>query len=120
MYKKIAVVDSIQNAKQMKEELIDRYGTIPKPVENLILISLIKSFAALAGIVSVIRNGRVFTLKYGDDNTPDAAQLLEILTQYQGVAQLKAGDPPYIVFKAQNNAVDRLLKFLRDIRRCII
>ena len=58
VYKKIAAVDGVKSARQMKEELSDRFGTVPRPVENLILIALIKSAAAKAGIVSVTRSGR--------------------------------------------------------------
>ena len=99
VYKKIADVDGIRSAKQMKEELLDRYGKVPRPVQNLILISLIKSYAARAGIVSVTRNGRMFTLKYGVERTPDARRLLKVLGAYQGVAKLRATEPPNIVFK---------------------
>ncbi|MGI5848649.1 MAG: transcription-repair coupling factor [Christensenellales bacterium] len=119
-YKKIAAVDGMQSAKQIKEEIADRYGAVPKPVENLILISLIKSFALRAGIVSVTRNGRVFTLKYGEESRLNVNKLLKVLEQYKNMAQLKSAIPPYIVFKAQTNAIDALLKFLKEARRCII
>lgn len=120
VYKKIADVDGVPSAKQMKDELRDRYGKAPRPVQNLILISLIKSFAARAGIVSVTRSGRIFTMKYGTEATPDARRLLKVLANYQGIAKLRATEPPFIVFKPPKDAVDALLGFLRDIRRCII
>ena len=120
VYKKIAAVDGTKSARQMKEELSDRFGKVPKPVENLILISLIKSAAAKAGIVSVTRSGRIFSLKYGETIAPNAQKLIAVLARYPGTAQLKATEPPYIMLKPQGRAVDALLTFLRDIRRCII
>ena len=119
-YKKIAAVDGMSNAKRIREELADRYGDVPRPVENLILISLIKSFAARAGIVSVTRSGKAYALKYGPERGPDVNKLLTVLGQYEDVAQLKAAVPPYIVFRPPGGAVDELLRFLKDIRRCII
>ena len=119
-YKNIAAVDSKRSAMQVKEELHDRYGKLPKTVENLILISIIKSYAAMAGIVSVTRNGRTFSLKYGDENGPDTNKLLKVLKRYESSAQLKAATPPYIIFKARDRAIDNLLLFLRDISRCCI
>jgi len=120
VYKKIAAVDGVRSAKQMKEELSDRYGKVPRSVENLILISLIKSAAAKAGIVSVTRSGRTFSLKYGEMRAPDVGKLLAVLDKYQGTAQLRFAEPPFIVFSPKSAAIDALLGFLRDIRRCII
>ncbi len=119
-YKKIAAIDGMQVAKQIREELHDRYGDAPKPVENLIMISLIKGFAARAGLVSVTRSGRTYTLKYGPELAPDVGRLLAVLEKYRGVAQLKAAEPPFILLRPPGGAVDELLKFLADIRRCII
>jgi transcription-repair coupling factor (superfamily II helicase) len=119
-YKKIAAVDGMQSAKHIREELHDRYGDVPKPVENLVLISLIKAYAARAGLVSVTRSGRTYTLKYGPERGPDVGRLLCVLEKYKGIAQLKAAEPPFIVLKPPGGAVDELLRFLTDIRRCII
>jgi transcription-repair coupling factor (superfamily II helicase) len=119
-YKRIAAVDGMQSAKRVREELADRYGEPPKSVENLLMISLIKGFAARAGIVSVIRSGKTYALKYGAERSPDVSRLLAVLGQYENTAQLKAAEPPYIVFRPPGGAVDELLRFLRDIRRCII
>jgi transcription-repair coupling factor (superfamily II helicase) len=119
-YKKIAAVDGMQSAKRVREELSDRFGKLPKPVENLVMISLIKSFAARAGIAAVTRSGKAYSLKYGPERGPDLARLLTVLSRYPDVAQLKAAEPPYIVFKPPGGAVEELLKFLKDIRRCII
>ena len=114
-YKKIAAVDGLRSAKQVKEEIADRYGTVPKTVENLILITLIKSYAARAGIASVTRNGRIFTLKYGDEKKPQAKRLLKVLSRYEDAAQLRAAEPPFIVFRAHKDAIGELIRFLKDI-----
>jgi transcription-repair coupling factor (superfamily II helicase) len=119
VYKKIAAIDGVKAAKLLKEEIVDRYGQLPKAVENLMLISLIKAYAAQAGILSVTRSGHAFTLKYGEDTAVDIEKLLLVLAQYPGAAQLKAAEPPYIVFKASKRVVDDLLRFLTDIRRSV-
>ena len=119
IYKKIAAVEDLAGAKQIREEIADRYGHVLKPVENLILISLIKSFASKAGIVSVTRNGRGFILKYGAETRLNVKRLLEVLKRYENEAQLRFADPPFIAFNPAGRTAD-LLKFLRDISRCII
>jgi transcription-repair coupling factor (superfamily II helicase) len=120
VYKKIAAVDGLGSAKAVREELNDRYGKVPKTVENLILISLIKSFASKAGISSVTRSGRAFVLKYGDESRISVKKLIKVLEQYSGIAQLRSAAPPFILYDPRERALDSLLKFLKDIRRCII
>ncbi len=118
IYKKIAAIDGVKNARVLKDEISDRYGRLPRTVENLMLISLIKAYAARAGIISVTRSGRTFTLKYVEDAAVNAERLLAAFEKHPGQAQLKAAVPPYIVFKTVKNSLDELIRFLSDIRRC--
>ncbi len=45
IYKRIAGIENEQECSDMREELIDRFGQIPKSVENLLRIALIRSHA---------------------------------------------------------------------------
>jgi transcription-repair coupling factor (superfamily II helicase) len=118
VYKKIAAIEGTRSAKQLKEEIVDRYGKMPRSVENLMLISLIKRFAARAGIVSVTRNASAFTLKFPEECTIDTQKLLHMLQKHRNTARLRDAVPPYITFKAPKTAIDALLQFLNDIRGC--
>ena len=42
IYKRIAGIESISESEDMKEELLDRFGEIPKSVDNLLRIALIR------------------------------------------------------------------------------
>jgi len=117
VYKKIAAVEGTRSAKELKEEIVDRYGKMPRPVENLMLISLIKRFAARAGIVSVTRTAHAFMLKYPEECAIDSGRLLRVLQKHRN-SRLRDAVPPYITFKAPKTAVKALLQFLNDIRHC--
>lgn len=45
MYKKFVAVSSLEDVEDLSEELLDRFGTIPKPVENLLTISRLRVYA---------------------------------------------------------------------------
>ena len=45
IYKRIADIQTDEETEEMLEELIDRFGDPPKPVENLLYIAKIKSLA---------------------------------------------------------------------------
>ena len=58
MYKKIAAVNGNEDADDVKDELLDRYGDIPKETLSLITISLIRRKCEQIGIVKIEeRNG---------------------------------------------------------------
>ena len=57
VYKRIAEVETKEEAADMKEELIDRFGEVPKSVENLLSIVLIKARAHKVFVTSLEEDG---------------------------------------------------------------
>ena len=53
MYKRIAAISDIDSLRDVQDELIDRYGDIPRSVQTLLDISLLKSKAEDVGLSSV-------------------------------------------------------------------
>ena len=56
-YKRIAAIESAEDAEDVLDELIDRYGDPPKSVQSLGDVSLIRVTAARAGIVEIVQRG---------------------------------------------------------------
>lgn len=56
MYQRIAELDDEQEERELIDELIDRFGDVPKPLQNLVEISVIRKKAMNWGIVSIIQN----------------------------------------------------------------
>jgi transcription-repair coupling factor (superfamily II helicase) len=55
MYKRIAGIETEEERSDMEEELVDRFGDIPRAAQNLLQIALLKSGAHRAGIVRVLQ-----------------------------------------------------------------
>mgnify|MGYP000469576885 CR=1 FL=1 len=53
IYKRIAGIENEAEMDDMLEELIDRYGDIPRKVQQLLQIALLKSLAHSAYLVAV-------------------------------------------------------------------
>ena len=47
IYKRISGIENQEEYMDMQDELIDRFGDIPKPVENLLLIAQIKAMSTI-------------------------------------------------------------------------
>ena len=59
IYKKIAAVESAADVEDVREELIDRFGEIPLPAQNLLRIALIRAVAAVLDIAEITGSGGV-------------------------------------------------------------
>lgn len=64
LYRRIAAVRSEEEADELVDELIDRYGEPPRPVNNLISVALLRAAAAQCRINDLAQKGDrlIFTL----------------------------------------------------------
>ncbi|MFG2025013.1 transcription-repair coupling factor [Streptomyces sp. NPDC048825] len=56
-YRAIASVNSEDDIKSVREELVDRYGKLPEPVENLLLVAGLRMFARACGVAEIVLQG---------------------------------------------------------------
>ncbi|MDQ1026837.1 transcription-repair coupling factor (superfamily II helicase) [Streptomyces umbrinus] len=56
-YRSIASVNSEEDVKAVREELVDRYGKLPEPVENLLLVAGLRMLARACGVGEIVLQG---------------------------------------------------------------
>ncbi len=115
MYKKIAAIESEDDQFQIEDELVDRYGDIPKAVQNIIAVAALKVRAKAAGIIEIIQHGTVLNLKFADGRlTPEIIMALDKKYPMQ-IKVLSQTEPAVSVkLKAQN-----ILKIVNDLLNVI-
>ncbi|MBF7096936.1 transcription-repair coupling factor [Alkalibacter mobilis] len=79
LYKKIAGVENSGDADEIKDELIDRYGDIPKAVLNLINVALVKNSASTAGIESVKETGQDIKFVFDEGHYLEPLEIKELI-----------------------------------------
>ena len=89
MYKKISQILSPEDAEDITDEFIDRFGDMPKPVVRLISVALVKALAERAGISRVEARDGVLTLHTGK---PNLAVWSEVFSSYRGMRFAPSGD----------------------------
>ena len=92
MYKRIAAISSKEDAEDVRDELLDRYGNIPKETENLIKIALIKRRCEKLGIVKLEQ--RDLKLNVFPKDTPDRQTAIDIASEFAGRVLLSMGKEP--------------------------
>ncbi|MCB0910339.1 MAG: transcription-repair coupling factor, partial [Propionibacteriaceae bacterium] len=73
MYKRLAAVTSEADIAGVREELVDRYGTPPPPVEALLAVASFRLLARRYGVHEVVAQGAM--VRFAPADLPDSAQM---------------------------------------------
>ena len=100
LYRRIAHIRSEEEADDLVDELVDRYGDPPRPVNNLISVALLRAAAAKCGITEIAQRGERLNFTLRD---PDLARVSAIAGRpaYRGRLLFSAGDKPYLSLKVK-------------------
>lgn len=107
LYRRIARIRTQEEADDITDELIDRYGDPPAGVTNLVAIALLRSKAASLGITEISQKEtllRFFLPK------PDFARVAAVcgLEKYARRLLFSAGDKPHLALRLKKD--DNILK----------
>ncbi|MFG2906351.1 transcription-repair coupling factor [Kitasatospora sp. NPDC048286] len=72
-YRSIAAVNSEEDIQQVRDELVDRYGKLPEPVENLLLVAALRLYARRCGIADITLQGS--NVRFGPVELRESQQL---------------------------------------------
>ncbi len=64
IYKKISMIENEDDEFEIEDEMIDRFGDIPKAAQNVIMVALLKARARAAGIMEISHKGEYVTVKF--------------------------------------------------------
>jgi transcription-repair coupling factor (superfamily II helicase) len=78
-YKRIASARSDDELQRIRDEVADRYGRLPEPVENLFAFARVRREAEALGILSIDRAGESLAIKLGEKARVEPERLLEFL-----------------------------------------
>ena len=116
IYKRIADVRTEEDALDVTDELIDRFGEPPKPVTGLIRVALARSASAAADIYEIRQNESNILLF---SNAIDMDKVSRLAEQLRGRIMVSAGQQTYITVKrapgqSPVNTIEEALKILRN------
>ena len=111
IYKKIAAIESEEDALDLTDELIDRFGDPPPSVKGLVDVALIRGTAASLGIREISQRGESMLLY---PESLDLARIAPLANGLRGRVMVNAGSKPYISVKMLRgqNPVDAIREIL--------
>lgn len=117
MYKKIASIENEEDVSDIRTELADRFGNIPKETSSLIEIAYIKTLCINTGIISMSQKGSNILFTFSEGKV-DLKAVGELTNRFKKRILFTASITPYITFKIEGLPKDKLLeniKFLLQI-----
>ncbi len=114
VYRSIAAIRSDEDALDVTDELIDRFGEPPKAVLGLIKIALIKNRAAMAGISEIKHNGGNLVFYIREMSDEDIERVGVLVKGMPGRVMLSMGSKAYFTVK-----IDRKLSIIENVARVL-
>jgi transcription-repair coupling factor (superfamily II helicase) len=90
-YKRISEAKSEEEAKQIEDELRDRYGPPPEAVRNLLQFAVVKTVVERAGVEAIDRRQGMLNVKFHREARVDPERLMNIVTTTEGAQFTPAG-----------------------------
>ncbi|NSW92539.1 MAG: transcription-repair coupling factor [Firmicutes bacterium] len=120
MYKKIASIENEEDMLDIRDELLDRYGELTPPVENLIQIAYIKALAKDLGFIAINEKDGSIILQLRDGDSISIETLGKLAAKYKGQILFNAGTSPYLRYKIsgmnRENLLENIKILLHDIK----
>ena len=101
LYKRIALIENEYDRLDIMDEMIDRYGDLPKPAENLLMIALIRANALKCKITSISQDGTEFKIIPAHI---DIDVWSEVEENFDGKMKIILSSKPYISIRPNKNA----------------
>jgi transcription-repair coupling factor (superfamily II helicase) len=84
-YKRVSSVASEVEKQDVRKELQDRFGALPKAVENLLEFALLKSMCERLRIAAVERQGTKIALRFHPETTLEPSAVVKVVRSRKGI-----------------------------------
>ena len=119
VYQNIALCRTEEDIQNVIDEIIDRYGVMPKELENLIEIARIKELCRNAGVIKISEKKNVFNdtknvVFYYDKNKYNPENVDILIKKYGYDIKFSAGVEPYVTLRVGNLNDEELIEKIKE------
>lgn len=101
IYKRISGIENEEEYMDMQDELLDRFGEMPKAVTNLLQVALLKALAHKAYVTEVRINRQEVRLSMFQNAKLNTDQIPDLIASYQGELRFVVAEQPYFSYVDQ-------------------
>ena len=103
VYKRISGIENEEEYLDMQDELMDRFGDIPKAVANLLQVALLKAMAHRAYVTEVRINRQEIRLTMYPNAKLNTAGIPELVASYGDELRFVMAEQPYFLYVDRRN-----------------
>ena len=119
LYKRIAGIENQEEAEDMLDELLDRFGEPPLSVRSLMDVAVVKAAAHRAWITEIRQTGEEIRISFFERARLNPAVFPALMAeeQYRNCLFFHMGKPPYLIYrpKGTDRRPENVLKKLREL-----
>ncbi len=126
IYKRIASLENREEADDMLEELIDRFGEPPKSVQNLLKAADVKAEAHRVYVTEIKQQQDSYKVTLFERAPINVQGISALQQQYNGQLEFKAEAVPYFLFRPRmvrgkkETPLDRIRELLKDMQALLL
>ena len=106
LYRRLSQLETKVDLEGFAAELIDRFGTLPREVNTLLLVVRIKAMCKRAHIAKLDAGPKGVTIQFHNDKFPNPAGLVAFVQDQQGAARIK--DNKIVLMRAWSSEADKI------------
>ena len=119
VYQNIALCRTEEGIQNVIDEIIDRYGVMPKELENLIEVARIKELCRKAGIIKIAQKKNMFTelqnlVFYYDKDKYNPEIVDKLIKKYGYDIKFSAGIEPYVTLRIGTLKDEELIEKIKE------
>ncbi len=84
LYKRLASVEGLEEIDRIRDEIVDRFGPVPGPIENLLRCGALKHLARKLRLRSVDRTERRLVVRFRPETPVDWSRVTPLLKRHAG------------------------------------
>lgn len=111
IYKRISGIENEEEYMDMQDELMDRFGDIPKPVDNLLKVAGLKALAHSVYVAEVNINRQEIRLTMYKNAKLKVEGIPMLIDKYRGDLKLQMGEEPRLTYldRKKNQSTDAMI-----------
>ncbi len=115
LYKKIACIQNQEDYYELQEELEDRFGDLPKSVQTLLEVVLLKAEANALGVTAIRQKQGNLLLEFRSQPNIDPTRLTQLITREKGKYLFTTGAVPHLTIKPGRDEAKKPLPLIKSL-----
>lgn len=118
IYKRISAIETDEDMEDMIEELVDRFGDIPKKVETLLEVARLKAVAKNCYITAIEQKQEEYTFRLYAKAKINPAKIPDLIARYHGdlLIRTDAEEPCFVYRKRSRNKKEKAMTPLEVVK----